>query len=75
MNVGLIFGILEQGLTLWNSKEKSKYVDQLIKLKLRWHEEYNKPENIRSDIAMDSIELHLSVLCRSFIDASSVKNP
>lgn len=75
MNLGLIFGVLEQGLTLWNSKEATKFTEQLIKLKLRWHDEYNKPLNIRSDVALDAIELHLTTLCESFISASKPKNP
>jgi hypothetical protein len=74
MNLGLIFGVLEQGLTLWNSKEATKFTEQLIKLKLRWHDEYNKPINIRSDVALDAIELHLSILCKSFIAASKSKD-
>jgi len=74
VNLGVIFAVLEQGLTLWNSKEASKYTDQLIKLKLRYYEEYNKPLNIRSDVAMDAIMLHLKVLCESFVNASQSEN-
>ena len=74
MNLGVIFAVLEQGLKLWNSKEASKYLDKMIKLKVRWHEEYSKPEVKRSDVALDAIELHLRILCESFVAASSVTN-
>jgi hypothetical protein len=72
MNLAVVFAVLEQGLKLWASKESHKYIDQLVKLKVRWHEEYNKPENKRSDVALDAIELHLRVICESFVNASSV---
>lgn len=72
--MGTIFAVLEQGLTLWNSKEASKYTDQVLKLKERYYVEYNKPLNIRSDVAMDSICLHLQHLCESFVTAAQSKN-
>jgi len=75
VNLAVVFEVLAQGLKLWASKDATKYIDQMVKLKMRWHEEYSKPENIRSDVALDSIELHLGVLCRAFIDSSSAKNP
>lgn len=74
MNLGTIFAVLEQGLVLWNSKEATKYQDQVLKLKERYYEEYSKPLNIRSDVALDSIMLHLTHLCDSFITASQSKN-
>lgn len=67
MNIALILGVLEKGLSIWDSKEKSKYVDKLIKLKKEWYEEYNKPLDERSDIKLDAIELHIRILCQSFI--------
>ena len=74
MNLGVIFAVLEQGLTLWNSKEASKYIEQVIKLKSRYYEEYNKPLNIRSDVAMDSIMLHLKIICESFVHSAQSEN-
>jgi hypothetical protein len=69
MDVKLILGILEQGLKLWNSKEATRYIDKMIKLKKEWYEEYNKPLNERSDVNLDFIELQLRILCQSFIQA------
>jgi hypothetical protein len=77
MDVKLILGILEQGLKLWNSKEATKYIDKMIKLKKEWYEEYNKPLNQRSDVKLDFIELQLRILCQSFIQApkrTDIKN-
>lgn len=75
MDVSLIFKILEESLKLWNSKESNKYIDQLVKLKGKWHEEYNKPLDERSDVKLDTIELQLKILCQSFIQAPKGKNP
>lgn len=77
MDVKLILGILEQGLKLWNSKEATKYIDKMIKLKKEWYEEYNKPLGQRSDVKLDFIELQLRILCQSFIQApkrTDIKN-
>jgi hypothetical protein len=74
MNLGVIFGVLGEALKLWNSKEASKYIDQMLKLKARYYEEYSKPPNIRSDVALDAIELHLKHLCEAFVNATQSKD-
>lgn len=74
MNISLVFGVLEQALKLWNSKDSDKYITKLIKLKGQWHEEYNKPINERSDVKLDYIELQLTILCESFIQAPKAEN-
>lgn len=74
MDWTLIFGVLEQSLKLWNSKESSKYLDKMIKLRKEWYEEYNKPLDDRSDVKLDNIELQLRILCESFIQAPKPKN-
>jgi hypothetical protein len=74
MQVELILRLLEQGLILWNNHESQKYLDRLIKLKSDWYEEYNKPLKIRSDVALDAIDLKLRILSESFIQASKREN-
>jgi hypothetical protein len=71
----LILGVLEQGLNLWNSKESTKYMDRLIRLKKDFHEEYNKPLDERSDIRLDDIEFELRVLAESFIQTTKSPDP
>jgi len=61
--VGTLLGILEAGLSIWASREKTKYQDRYIKLKREWYEEYNKPEDRRSDAELDRIEFDIRVLC------------
>ena len=75
MDRTVVFGVLEQGLKLWNSKESTKYLDKMISLKKDWYEEYNKPLSERSDVKLDSIELQLRILCNSFIQAAQRANP
>lgn len=68
--ITLLFGVLEQGLKLWNSKEGRKYLDRVIKLKKEWHEEYIKSLDVRSDDKLDGIEYELRVLSESFVQAA-----
>ena len=58
--------VLGAGLSLWNNKERTKYVDQLMSLKQRYYEEYNKDAEHRSDAILDSIELELRILASAF---------
>ena len=74
MDWTVVFGVLEQGLKLWNSKEANKYLDKMIKLRKDWYAEYNKPLDERSDVKLDSIELQLKILCQSFIQAPKREN-
>lgn len=74
MDIKLILGVLEQGLKLWNSKEADKYLAKMIHLKKEWYEEYDKPISERSDVKLDAIELHLRLLCQSFIQAPKSEN-
>ena len=67
MNLDLALGILKEGLTLWNHKEATKYLDRVIKLEKEYYEELNKPLDSRSDYKLDSIMLELTVISRSFI--------
>lgn len=62
------------GLNLWNSKEKTKYVDRAIKLKERWREEYNKPSGARSNAVLDNLESELRELAVAFSTAAGAKD-
>lgn len=69
-----IFPVLEQGLRLWNTKESRKYLDQVIELKRKWYEEYNKPQDIRSDAVLDNIQFELRILSLAFVSNSGKQN-
>lgn len=59
---------LKFGLSIWNSKEKTKYLDQFLKLERAWHEEHDKGKPSRitgkgySNVNLDLIERELCIL-------------
>lgn len=72
--IGSIIALLTAGLQLWGSKEKTKYLDRLIKLKKDFYEEYNKAENERDDAVLDNIAFDIKLLCDSFSSAIGAEN-
>lgn len=68
-----IFALLEAGLSLWNTKEKQKYIDKYLRLKEEWFHEYNKPDHEIDDNVLSNIEWELKLLCNAF--SSSVRVP
>lgn len=66
----VLAGVLLQGLKLWNSKESSKYIDEVYQLKKDWVKEYEKSRNARSNANLDSIEQRLRILGKLFIDTA-----
>lgn len=72
--IELIFKILGTGLSLWETKEKTKYQDKYIALKRAYYEELNKPDEERSDAVLDNLEFELRILCNSFSTEVGSKN-
>ena len=64
MNIGLIFGILEKGLSLASNKEARKYLDRVIYLKKEWYKEFERPD--RSQRHLDQLERDLEILATAF---------
>ncbi len=71
-----LIGALAAGLALWQSKEKRKYLDELLELKREYYEEDNKT---RPDMAkLDRIEFQLCLLSQAFstkVGEQNSKNP
>lgn len=61
--------ILELSLSIWDRKDKRKYLDELISLKKEFYAEYNKPREIRSNAILDDVRLRLRILCDSVASA------
>lgn len=57
-----LFKALAAGLSIWDHKEKTKYVDRLLGLKRDWDSEYAKEPDIRDDAVLDNIERQLRIL-------------
>jgi hypothetical protein len=66
MNLGILFEVLAQGLRLWNEKEASKYLDEVLQLQKDWVREYEKPRNERSNANLDHIEQQLLLIGKLF---------
>lgn len=64
---------LAAGLSLWEHKEKTKYVDKLNSVTREYYKEYNKAPADRDDAELDRIEFELCLLGRAF--AASVGAP
>jgi hypothetical protein len=60
-----ILNIISAALSIWASKEKTKYSDELKKLREDFYEEYNKPLEERSDAVLDALTLRLRILTDS----------
>lgn len=60
-----ISNLLTAALSIWASKEKTKYVDQKLSLEKDWYAEFNKPENERSNLVLDNCMLQLRILANN----------
>jgi len=69
MSIPLIIEALKAGLTLWANKEKNKYMDRLMELEKDFYEEWDKPENRRSDDILTRINRELRLLVKAFASA------
>lgn len=78
-----MLNILGSALSIWDSKEKTKYQDKKIKLEEEYRNEYNKPIHIpgesgegkRSDAVLDDIDFRVRLLCDTVGTAIGTKNP
>tara|TARA_R100001530_G_scaffold108662_1_gene76197 strand:- start:302 stop:526 length:225 start_codon:yes stop_codon:yes gene_type:complete len=64
---------LSSGLGLWESKEKRKYIDKLIKLRRQHYEEINKDKPDHRII--DELEFELCLLSEAFSSKVREKDP
>ena len=67
--ISALFEVLAEGLKLWNSKESTKYLDEVLKLQKEWLKEYEKPFHKRSNADLDHIEQQLHIISRQFVTA------
>jgi hypothetical protein len=62
-----LLSVLDTGLKLWLSKEKTKYIDRKMSLLKEWGQEYDRAD--RSRLALDRIEDELNILAIAFSTA------
>ncbi len=61
-----ILELLAAALSIWASKEKTKYIDKVTQLRSDYYAEYNKPDNERSDARLDNLYFELRNLAAGF---------
>lgn len=71
----VLFEVLVQGLKLWNAKESTKYLDEVLKLQKEWLDEYQKPRDKRSNATLDELEQQLHIICKIFTHPTGKQNP
>jgi hypothetical protein len=67
MNLELALGVLKEGLKLWNSKEGTKYLDKMIKLEAEYYGILEKPERLRSQLALDKLMREFQSIAKNFV--------
>lgn len=70
--VELVLGLLGSTLSLWESKEKTKYIDKYIKLQREYYNEVNK--EIFDDAVLDNINFELRLLGEALNSAIAKTN-
>lgn len=78
----VLANILDSAMSIWESKEKTKYIDSKIKLEKEFYEEYNKPihkpgesgKGKRSDAKLDDYQLQLRILVNNAAAAIRASN-
>lgn len=66
MELGLVLSVLKEGLKLSNTIIDRKYLDRVIDLEKEFYEELSKPDDERSDLALDNIMLELRTIAAIF---------
>ena len=68
-----LLGITLASLSIWKHKNATKYTRLVIELKDEFYEEYNKPENERSDAILDNLMHKLRIFSQGI--ASEIGTP
>jgi hypothetical protein len=70
-----LFTALGAAFSIWDHKEKHKYQEQLIRLKIEYYEEANKDPDIRDHAVLDNISFSLRILSDAFGSAIGESDP
>lgn len=61
----VLLELAEAALSIWQSKEKRKYIDKIESLKKDFYAEKSKPRAEQSDAVLDNISFELRLVSRS----------
>ena len=63
----LILQLLSFALSIWASKEKTKYIDRKIAIETAYWAESNKPLAERDFTILDNLEMELKIMTRALL--------
>ena len=63
--IGAVFTLLGSALSIWQSKEKRKYLDRYLSLKRDYYEAINRPPEEWNDARIDGLKFELQLLVDS----------
>lgn len=69
-----LIAALKFGLSIWSSKEKTKYLDELLELERRWLNEFKKGYGSYSNASLDEFELELRLFSSRVFTAAGIPN-
>ncbi len=72
--IKVLLDVLGSALSIWETKEKTKYLDKYTALKQAYYVEYNKPDEIRSDAVLDNLEHELCIFASGVSAEIGAKN-
>ena len=64
--VAELFASIRTGLSIWESKEKTKYLDHLNDLEKKYYEATNLPESQQDHAYIDNLVFQLCLARRAF---------
>lgn len=74
MAIGAILQIIGAVLSIIEMKERRKYIDKYNELQTSWWTEYNKPDSLKNDAAIDNIEREIILMANSIAHDIRAKN-
>lgn len=64
-----ILALATVALKYMAQKDATKYLDEKISLEKEWYEEFNKPEDVRSNLTLDLIRRRVLILANNIVNA------
>lgn len=73
MEVGLVLQLIKLSLEIFQDERRDRFLKKYVKLERQWHEEMDRPDSERSDLALDTILRECNLLAKLVISESSKK--
>ena len=71
MELGTILSLIKLGLEIFKDERKGRFTKKYVKLEREYMDEMSKPENIRSDLALDRLYFDAGELAKLIVTESS----